>query len=397
MEKTIRSQKSQLSFESIFKLFVYTYFILLPIGTGLAGIIGNVSLMNYIAAIILLCGTGICIYRNYYIIDKRIVPTVLYFLYTIISYAWTTNLGLTWYVITNLVNGLLFFILNCYSWRPEDVKKISVCLVISQLIVCVAVIRNINSIFVYRLNVTIVSTIGIGDFAVGLCLLIAFWMNNIAKTDKRSVKLLSYTALGFNLLTIIMAGSRGALVMFFAMAVVWVLMGNYQKKTKVIIIIVGIIAYIVITRGFMDLMPSVIRNRLTISAVRETSGSGRFNVWNLAYDRFLSSNPLRMCFGYGFNSASQEIGYGSHGGHHDLMAHNFVVQTMIEGGVIGIILLIRMCFSQISDAWKRRDSMMLISLVGLFIAGLSNDMQVTRIWGMILTLNYMRNNCWISD
>lgn len=385
------ARKGKISLNNVLVFFVYLYIILLPIGTGLAGIIGSISLMNYIAIAIVIIGIAVAAYNGTMIISGNAIPTFLYFVYTITSYLWTSNPGFTWYVATNMVNGMLFIILNCYDWTESEVKKIDTCIIISQIIVYMAVLRNINSMFVYRLNITIVSTIGIGDFAVGLCLLIAFWMNKAAEASKPYIKILSYLAVISNLIIILMAGSRGALAMFFVMAAVWILLGDYKQRTKAVIIIVIITAYLFITQEFLGFLPDIIKNRMTLEAIRATNGSGRFNIWRLAFERFTSSNVFNIFFGHGFNSFLHEISYGSHGGFHDLMAHNAVVQTMIEGGLIGIILMFRMGFHQVRNAWKRKDTMMLLAVVGLFTAGLSNDMQVTRIWGMILTLNCLKD------
>lgn len=383
-------QREHFSLKSLFVYLVYLYVILLPIGTGLAGIIGDISIMNYIAVLIILIGFAINSLSGKLRFSRITIPTLVYFGYTALSCLWSSNTDLTWYVATNIVNGVIFFILNCYEWTEIEIGKLDKCFIISQLIVYVAVLTNIDSMFVYRLNITIVSTIGIGDFAVGLCLLIAFWMNNAAKATNKYYKSLSYVVVLSNLLIILMAGSRGGLVMFFVMIAIWIVMGDYQIRTKAIIVSVIVIAYFFITLEFIDYLPDVIKNRMTMQAVRETNGSGRFEIWQLAFEHFKSSNFVNMLFGHGFNSFLHEISYGSHGGVHDLMAHNTVVQTLIEGGIIGILILFRMVYSQIQYAWKRKDTMMLLAVVGLFVASLSNDMQVTRIWGLILTLNCVK-------
>lgn len=49
-----------------------------------------------------------------------------------------------------------------------------------------------------------------------------------------------------------------------------------------------------------------------------------------------------------------------------------------------------MAISQFKIAIKNDDELMKIALVGLFVAALSIDMQVTRIWGFILAFNCIR-------
>lgn len=384
MEEHLRNQVT-LSSDGVFKFLVGLYVLLLPISTGLSGIIGNISLLNYIAVGIII--VGILKARS---IPVSIVPTALYFIYTIISIIWSGNIVFNWYVATNVVNFVLFIVINTYRWKEEDINQVYKCIFLSQLIVFFAVLVNVPNMSNYRLTITIVSTIGISDFACGLCLIIALWMTIASTTKNTWIRVLSYVSIGFDFAVILMAGSRGAIAMFIAMIVVWILMGNSSRRIKIVTIIVIIVAIFFFQNYFMDFLPSYIRNRLTLDAVMQSHGSGRYNIWRQAWDTFIGSNIGRMLFGYGFNSFLDAVSYGQHGGNQDLLAHNVIIQTMIEGGVFGLLFLFWMLISQFKSAWRRNDSLMKIALVGLIVAALSIDMQVTRIWGFILTFNFMR-------
>ena len=223
---------------NLVKLLSELYVILLPIGTGLAGIIGSISLMNYIAVLILTFGLIVMLSSGKIEINKKIIPTLIYFFYTVISVIWAVNSKFNWYIATNLLNGALFFVLNSIRWSQEDFDKLRRCFFVSQIIVILVVIRNLSTLFVYRLNITVVSSIGISDFACGLSLLLAFWMQEAAETKSRIRRILSYIFVASNFGIIIMAGSRGALVMFICMIGMWILIGAYSRKAKIISIIV---------------------------------------------------------------------------------------------------------------------------------------------------------------
>lgn len=377
---------------TLFDILLYTYVVLLPIGTGLAGIIGSISLMNYISIGIMLCGIASCITRRVVIINRNVVSTLLYYMYTVLSVLWSPSASLNWYVMTNAANFVLLLVLNLHEWKEGEIESINRCVLISQLVVLYAVAINISSLFSYRLSITIVSTIGTSDFACGLCLIIALWMRVASTTNNPLWRVISFVAIAVDAAIIIMAGSRGALVMVTAMVLVWLFLGSYSRKTKFAITVAALVALFILSNYFMDLMPSTITNRLTLSAIQSSRGSGRFNIWRLAWETFVHSDIIKMTFGYGFDSFLHAISYGSHGGHQDLLAHNVFVQTMIEGGIVGLVLLTRMMITQIRVAWKANDNMMKIALVGLFVAALSIDMQVTRIWGFILALNLLRNS-----
>lgn len=391
MIDSVISSKRGLSLRRVFIFFICIYVVLLPIGTGLSGIIGSVSLMNYFAVAILASGIVLmATHGSAGTISKDTVPTILYFVYTIISIIWSSNTVINWYVLTNITNFLLLVVLNTYKWNKKELATIEKSLAVSQLIVVWAVLRNIATLNTYRLSITVVSTIGISDFACGLCLIIALWMNSAASSESKWTKLLAYLAIAFDFAVILMAGSRGALVMFAAMVVVWVLLGDYSRRSKLFIIVMIVIALVFFDQFFMQLLPKTITSRLTFDAVRSSRGSGRYNVWYLAWDIFKDSNLLRILFGYGFNSFLDTVQYGNYGGNQNLLAHNVIIQTMIEGGVFGLFFLIRMIMSQIKMAWIRDDGMMKIAIIGLIVAALSIDMQVTRIWGFILAFNLFR-------
>lgn len=388
-ESSVTLRKSRTSF---FDILLYIYVILLPVGTGLAGIIGNISLMNYFAIGIMICGITSCITRRVIKINSKIIPTLLYYFYTVLSILWSPNASLNWYVMTNAANFVLLVILNLHEWKNSEIESVNRCVLISQLVVLYAVATNISSLFSYRLSITIVSTIGTSDFACGLCLIIALWMRIASTTEKPLWRFISLIAIAVDVAIIIMAGSRGALVMVAAMVLVWLFLSSYSRKTRIAITVAVLAALFIFSNYFMELMPSTITSRLTLSAIQSSRGSGRFNIWRLAWESFVNSNIIKMTFGNGFDSFLHAISYGSHGGHQDLLAHNVLIQTMIEGGIVGLVLLIRMMMTQIRLAWKSNDNMMKIALIGLFVAALSIDMQVTRIWGFILALNLMRNS-----
>lgn len=376
-----------------FQALVYSYIILLPIGTGLSGRwTGNISFMNYVILGIILTWLGLVIAGEPTKVKKTSIFTILYFFYTIISLGWSDSPKITWYITTNIFNGVLFFVLSSYVWNELKMKRINSCFYISQFIVYIVVLMNLETVFIYRLSVKVFSTIGIGDFAIGLCLLTAFWMSNAVNGKNTNLIVLSYVCVILNLFIILLAGSRGGMVMFFAMSVVWIFSDNSFKGLKLILLISVIAIYFVIVLVGLHYLPDVIQQRMTLQAIIDSRGSGRFNVWMLAYDRFITSDILRALFGHGFNSFAPEIAYGKHGGRLDLMAHNVIIQTLIEGGILGLLLLITMGMSQLKTAWKRKDAFLVICLTGLFVAGLSNDVQVTRMWGFILSYNFMKSN-----
>lgn len=374
-------------------LFLYAYVMLLPIGTGLAGIIGQISFMNYLAVGIVLTGLFYCARKRVILLNKNIVPTVLYFIYTIISVLWANKIEMNWYVVTNMVNFVLFMVLVSYGMTEKDVKGVEHCIGLSQIIVFWAVLKNISSLFRYRLNITVVSSIGISDFACGLCLIMALCLNMTTLNVKRRWKVLAYLCAILDFSIILMSGSRGAVIMALAMIFTLFLLGNYSNKTKIITLAVIIFSVILFYQFFLPFLPHTVKDRLTLEAVIKTHGSGRFRVWKIAWETFLNSSFMRQLFGNGFNSFMYVIRYGSQGGHQDLMAHNVIVQMLVEGGILGVILLLGMIISQFHLAIKKHDNMMIIALVGLFISALSIDMQVTRIWGFILTFNCIRYHC----
>lgn len=368
----------------LFNFMLGIYIMLLPIGTGLAGIIGNTSLLNYFAGIIILIGIFNVryIYKNQY-------STVIYYIFTIISVVWATTVKINWYVMTNIVNFILYIVITSRDWNKEEVRFIEKCIALSQFVVFWAVIKNLNTVLSYRLSITIVSSMGVSDFACGLCLLIAYWMNKMETGESASVKFLASIFVILDFAIIVMTGSRGAIVMFAAMAVLWIFGKNKSLKFRVCVVFLAIVAYILFTKYFIGLLPKSVINRLSIDAIESNAGSGRFNIWRLAFEKMINSNPFRMLFGYGFNTFTETISYGSFGGHIDMMAHNAVIQTMVEGGIVGVACLLKMFADQIKIAWSHNTKLFQYALIGLITAALSIDMEVTRIWGMILTLNYV--------
>ena len=367
----------------LFNFMLGIYIVLLPIATGLSGIIGNTSLLNYFAGVMIVMGIF-----NVRYIHRNQFSTIIYYLLTIISLIWSVSVKINWYVLTNIVNFVLFVVLTSKDWNKEEIHFIEKCIVLSQFVIG-AVIKNISTIFTYRLSITIVSSIGVSDFACGLCLLIAYWMDKMETGKNGLVKLWASIFVVLDFAIIVMSGSRGAIAMFAAMAILCIFGKNKSIKFRVAVVFLTIVAYFLFTEYFINILPKSVINRLSIDAIESNAGSGRFNIWRLAFEKMTNSNPLRMLFGYGFNTFTETISYGSFGGHTDMMAHNAIIQTMVEGGVVGVACLLKMFADQIKIAWSHNTKLFQYALIGLITAALSIDMEVTRIWGMVLTLNYV--------
>ena len=186
------------------------------------------------------------------------------------------------------------------------------------------------------------------------------------------------------ILSIFISGSRGGLLAI-GVGILFLLLFNNKSKTynKVIFIVILILLIYII----MPYLPSNIVNRLSLSAIAEDKASARFEIWEYAFNKFKSESVFHMIFGNGFLSFKNVLGIRS-------VSHNLFVQTLIEGGIVMIMILVSL-FVKIIKYFKNNNSAFMISfVVSLLIMSCSLDVIVSRFFwnSMIIICFYMNLN-----
>ena len=361
--------------------FLGMYVMLLPIATSLSGLLGNISFINYVAVLYLLVASfAQGLNFNFY---GRNALVYVYYVYFMMSLLWGSQVSFNWYLVTTLMNMLVTFIALSDHYSERELTFLKKSVVVSFVILFALALMNIESIKTYRLTIKLFSEMDPNDFACGLSLLIALALERLA--NKKKI-LSSIVLLLLSGMLIVFSGSRGAMLMFAGMFGVWFLVVS-RKRWKGAVLAVAILAIGLVV--LYKSLPEFLQGRLDIVGAISGGGSGRTAIWKAAFEKFAGSNLFRMFFGYGYGNFAGAVNYIAPGHTSAYTSHNMFVNALIEGGIIGLTIMLAMFFQAFVYALKRKNMFGYLPLIGLMISGCTLDTQAYRIFGMVFIVAFI--------
>ena len=203
-------------------------------------------------------------------------------------------------------------------------------------------------------------------FAVGLSVITGMVLSTKNIFQKTILALLF---LG-GIYVVLMSGSRGALLALFVAIVTTLFFSNrLSMRGLIVICIVGTVLYFVFYTFVIDLIPENTLARLSIEALTADNGSGRGFIWKNALSDFWGGNILRIIFGYGYGGLYAPTGYGTV----TSTMHNQFLQNLINYGVVGFILYLRLIWLTLKEYWMTKRTY-LGCFIGILVMGLTITM-----------------------
>lgn len=293
-------------------------------GLGISRIIGFV----------LILGGFIYQLQNNYSFRKK----ELFFLLLILSYAFISSVfsltGSLKAFITLAQNIIIILLVS--QFRGINLQHLSRLLIISAVltILILALTLKENLITIQAQRLTTGENVNENRFAMMLAQLTAitfsgffiFTRKKLHQTIILSIIILSYFMLVLN-------GSRSAII-GITVAILVIFFYLLKKQTRKFIIpfiLLLIIGYFFINQ--IQLLDIPLIERFTIEKVKESGGTGRFEIWRKLVPVTLENSAL---FGYGLGGEnSYALAYRNGLGH---AAHNFLIDMFIQTGLVGAIL-----------------------------------------------------------
>lgn len=356
------------------------YMVLLPIATSLSGIIGNISFLNYVAVLYL----GIYILNKFStLIVFQIEKDVFYFYYifTLISAAYNPYTVSAWYVTTFASSGLILLFAMVDSYTKMEKQLIIKAIILSGIVSIIVTLLNIQTALDMRLAITLSSKMDSNDFACGMVIIISLLLTKLHNKKRRIfhiLLLIGCTAI------IILSGSRGAMLMGLSMLGVWIIISFKKKKAAVPFLIIIILA--VLFLASYEFLPEFLIDRMKIDTLVEDGGSGRAEIWAHAIDEFKNSNFFEVVFGSGYGSFQGRVNYIAAGHSGAYQSHNMWINALIEGGLLGLTLMIIMFIKGFSIAKKNNNICGMLSVIGLAVAGCTLDSQSYRVFWIVFVV-----------
>ena len=205
-------------------------------------------------------------------------------------------------------------------------------------------------------------------FGAVYCLSVVLSQCNVKKKCMAIFELLVYIYIIFA------TGSRGGLFAVSAALIVDLLTYGDEHSLKSAVYKRRLFAslFIIVMVIFVtELLPQNIASRFTLEAIRSSKGTGRFELWQDAFNAYENSNFLRKGVGYGTGTA-RLITYLFPFHRHNVF-HNVFVENLLEIGIIGLCLYCLHIVTFVFMALKHRDSFQFSVIMGLIVMSLSTS------------------------
>lgn len=129
---------------------------------------------------------------------------------------------------------------------------------------------------------------------------------------------------------VLMTGSRaGAIACLVIILAVALRFAGKGVGKFFLVLLTGFASFYAMGRFLLPLVPEAVRERLTLDALLEDSGSAREGIWETGLE-LVAASDWRVLFGYGPNGAPLD----------DRIMHNHFVQALVDGGLIGLALFL---------------------------------------------------------
>ena len=180
-----------------------------------------------------------------------------------------------------------------------------------------------------------------------------------------ALELLAYMYLVFA------SGSRGGLLAVGTGVLTYLLFFRGEKRGSVTKrIVVMVVLYLTVDFA-MDFLPAVLQERFDFQDAIESGASGRLDIWDNALHLFKNSNLLRQIFGQGTATVRWCMNYYHYS--MDNVVHNMFLETLVELGVVGLILYSVAIFAFVKKALSQQDKFAFAVIMSMVVLSLSTS------------------------
>ena len=133
-------------------------------------------------------------------------------------------------------------------------------------------------------------------------------------------------------------------------------------------------------------MPTEVTQRYDVSYTIKDGGAGREEIWKNVLYNYKNSPEFNKIFGWGAGT----ISYFNNRG---MVAHNIWIESLMEIGIIGVIVLLIFYFTYLKKAYTMGEYMIVASYIGYMIMTISMSLYSYKpIWNIIILIIILKNN-----
>ena len=280
-------------------------------------------------------------------------------------------------VIGYILNAALYICLTVIPYNEDELE----------------LMEKIQILLLAILNTMTLSSNGMEDNRTTLMIMgqtsdpnyfVGFFIFPLAVALKKLVSgkhpLFYLSLIAVSLYSVFLSGSRGgflAIVVTIA-AFAFLYLSGFAKR--MLFLVGGSVLILILWTVFKPVLPENIVERMTVEAVVETGGTGRWYIWKSML-REIVEQPKKLLFGRGINAMHWLFVNGNWG---TAVAHNQVIQTLYNQGLVGLLsflFLTGICFFRCI----RRRKAVSIAIIGMMALSVSLSFnQTTRtFWNLV--------------
>ena len=186
--------------------------------------------------------------------------------------------------------------------------------------------------------------------------------------------------IALSLYSVFLSGSRGGLLAIAVTVAGFAFLHPSSFAKRILLLAGGLVLLFALWAIFKPILPENIVERMSVEAVMKTGGTGRWDIWK-SMIREIVDQPEKLLLGRGINTIHRLF---INGRWEDAVAHNQVIQTIYNQGLIGLfsfLLLTGICFFRCVNRRKT----VAIAIIGMMALSISLSFnQTTRtFWNLI--------------
>lgn len=289
------------------------------------------------------------------------------------------KIGLSYNNLLFLSMVCFFIVFACWPATEKEIQTIASASVL-QMIVFILICVRYATVSGGSIYMGIRDMVDPNYLVTNSLLMIVFFLYKFQQTIRNSViyAIVQAIILCAYIGCIVFIGSRGGLLTVCAVIIVYMLLQTRKPlRTFIVLVVIGIIGVIV----FFNAVPSYITERFTLEHILQDGGSGRLTIWSNYLSYYADQMPSFWIFGAGRDVPPIEIYLVEFG--REYYSHNLFIKALMEGGVIGIALLIGSMVYLLRNGIKNKNGLFVAALIAFVVGAMFLDLDNMRIFYII--------------
>ena len=192
--------------------------------------------------------------------------------------------------------------------------------------------------------------------------------------------LLYLILVALSLYCVFLSGSRGGLLAIAVTIAGFAFLYPSGFAKRFLFLVGGLILILIFWAVFKPILPENIVERMSLEAVAETGGTGRWDIWK-SMIREIVNQPEKLLFGRGIIAEHRLFLAGSWS---NVFAHNHLIQITYNQGLIGLLSFLILTAISFFRCVKRRKTVA-IAIIGMLALSVSLSFNQTArtFWNLI--------------